>query len=107
MGASLSRDPKDTHNHNNHHNIVRYRAPLLNADGEIGDHFGVLTYSQFARFAMWSLETGKSVSELMQDMTVEEFEDNRYTGADHVVIQGILPHCKLYGCMLPDGSTHT
>jgi hypothetical protein len=86
---------------------MRYRAPLLNADGDIGDHFKVLTYSQFARFAMWSLQTGKPVNELMEGLIVEESEDNNHTGASHVVIEGTLPHCGLHGVMLPDGSTHT
>lgn len=86
---------------------MRYRAPLLNADGDIGDHFKVLTSSQFARFAMWSLQTGKPVTELMRGLMVEESEDNKHTGANQVVIEGTLPHCGLFGVMLPDGSTHT
>ena len=87
---------------------MRYRAQLLDGpDGTLGDHYKVLTYRQLAKFAEWSMTTGKPVHELMQGLMVEESEDNNHTGAYHVVIEGTLPHCGLHGVMLPDGSTHT
>ena len=87
---------------------MRYRAPLLDGpDNTLGDHYKVITRAQLAKFADWSMATGKPVYELMQGLMVEESEDNHHTGAYHVVIEGILPHCGLYGVMLPDGSTHT
>ena len=86
---------------------MKYSAPLLEPDGTLGDHYKVLTTAQRAKLFDWSLQTNKPVLELMQGLMVEESEDNSHTGAYHVVIEGILPTCGLYGCMLPDGSTHT
>jgi hypothetical protein len=82
-----------------------YRAPLLEADGTLGDHFKVLTYQQFAKFAMWSLQLNRPVLDLMSGLMVESMRDPEDPNA--VCIEGVLPHCGLYGCMLPDGSTHT
>ena len=87
---------------------MRYRAPLLQSDGTLGDHYQVLTHNQLAKFAVWSLETGKSVSELMVGLMVEDdVLGNHHNGTYNVIIEGILPNCGLHGCMLPDGSTHT
>ena len=87
---------------------MRYRAQLLDGpNGTLGDHYKVLTRAQLAKFADWSMITGKPVYELMHGLMVEESEDNFHTGAYHVVIEGVLPHCGLHGVMLPDGSTHT
>ena len=88
---------------------MRYRAPLLESDGILSnDHFKVLTYQQLAKFSMWSIQTGKSVIELMQGLMLEEdVQGNHHNGTHSVIIEGILPNCGLRGCMLPDGSTHT
>ena len=87
---------------------MRYRASLLESDGTLGDNFHILTYQQLAKFSMWSIQTGKSVIELMQGLMVEEdVQGNQHNGTHNVIIEGTLPTSGLYGCMLPDGSTHT
>ena len=89
---------------------MRYRAPLLDQNNQLGDHFKVLTYQQLAKFSMWSIQLNKPVLELMEGLMVEEM-DRQYqdfTGDfNSVIIEGVLPSCGLVGCMLPDGSTHT
>jgi hypothetical protein len=79
-----------------------YRASLLESNGTLGDHFQVLTDQQFAKFAMWSLQLNKPVLDLMSGLMVESMKDE-----NTVRIEGVFPNCALYGCMLPDGSTHT
>ena len=89
---------------------MTYRAPLLNEDFILtNDHYRCLTNAQFARFGQWSIQTGKPVIELMQGWIVEASEHERHMSGDPnaVVLTGKLPHCNLFGGLMPDGSTHT
>ena len=86
---------------------MTYRAPLLDQDNKLNDHFQALTYSQFAKFGMWSIETGKPVSELMQGWMIWHAEhDSHMEGHDIYFLEGMLP-CGLYGGMDHTGRTHT
>ena len=90
--------------------IMTYRAPLLDEDSNLtSDHYSCLTYAQLAKFAQWSLESGKPVVELMAGFTIEEDEQwSRMEDLPNaVVLTGTLPHCSLFGGLMPDGSTHT
>lgn len=93
---------------------MAYRAPLLDRpdDKEFflsNDHFRCLTSAQLARFAEWSIQTGKPVLELMQGWLIEEDVQERHMSGDQnaVILTGTLPHCDLFGGLMPDGSTHT
>lgn len=81
----------------------RYRAPLLTQEGELSDNWRLLVAPQRAKFAEMSVQTGKPVMELLREANfmVEE------CGDDEVILEGFLPHCQMYGCILPDGSSHT
>ncbi len=81
----------------------RYRAPLLTQDGELSDNWRLLVAPQRAKLAAMSIQTDRSVMDLLREakFMVEECGDNE------VILEGFLPHCQLYGCILPDGSSHT
>jgi hypothetical protein len=88
---------------------MRYRAPLL--DHETGtlsnDHYRVLSSAQLARFASWSIQSGRPVLELMAGFVIEEIPWPHNDGREQVELIGTLPHCSLFGAVMPDGSTHT
>ncbi len=83
---------------------MRYRAPLLDPETGVlsNDHYRVLTSHQFARFAQWSIQTGRPVLELMEGFMLEEIP-----GENNVMMEGTLPTSQMWGAILPDGSTHT
>lgn len=94
--------------------LMTYRAPLLDRPEDkdfflSNDHYRCLTSAQLARFASWSIETGKPVIELMQGFTIEQDRQwsHAYGDQNAVVLTGRLPHCDLFGGIMPDGSTHT
>ena len=95
--------------------VTRYRAPLLNPEkinwpnayDALGDHFKVLTYSQLAKFAQWSLETRKPVIELMKGWIIEENQhESDMQGRDVFFLEGPLP-CGLHGGMDETGRTYS
>ena len=93
---------------------MAYRAPLLDRPDDqdfflSNDHFRCLTYAQLARFAEWSIQTGRPVLELMQGWMIEEDTNERHRSGDPnaVILTGTLPHCDLFGGLMSDGSTHT
>ena len=100
--------------HHQTHKTMNYRAQLLSPDSgsgngyaRLGDHFKVLTYQQLAKFAQWSLETGKPVIELMDGWMIEVNQhESHMRGADVCFLDGVLP-CGLYGGMDDTGRTHT
>ena len=93
---------------------MNYRATLLNPDAgsgngyaQLGDHFKVLTSQQLAKFAQWSIETGKPVIELMDRWMIElDRHESHHQGVDVFFLDGKLP-CGLYGGMDHMGRTHT
>tara|TARA_B100000459_G_scaffold114825_1_gene68031 strand:- start:211 stop:465 length:255 start_codon:yes stop_codon:yes gene_type:complete len=84
---------------------MTFRAVLIDPDTqEICNEIGrLITDEQWAKFAVWSYQQNKDVRSLISDMgaIVEEDSGNRLR------IVGTLPNCKLWGCILPDGSCHT
>tara|TARA_R100000951_G_scaffold112385_1_gene112632 strand:+ start:506 stop:775 length:270 start_codon:yes stop_codon:yes gene_type:complete len=89
---------------------MTYKAPLLNEDFILtNDHYSCLTSAQLAKFAQWSIECGKPVVELMAGFMVEQDQQWNHMNGDPnaVVLTGTLPHCNLFGGLMPDGSTHT
>lgn len=82
-----------------------YRSPLLR-DGQINDElFRLLTDSQVARLAIWSIQTGKSVSDLLAESRFMAEQIN--TDSHQLRLVGTLPHCSLFGSLEPDGSCNT
>lgn len=86
---------------------MRYRAPLLHPEQQIPDPelFRLLTDAQMARFSVWSIQTGAPVLDLLQraGFMAEQIREDSHL----VSLQGLLPHCGLHGCLMPDGSCHT
>ena len=83
---------------------MTFRAVLIDPDTqEISNEVGnLITDEQWAKFAVWSYQQNKDVRSLISEMgAIVEEDGNRLR------IVGTLPHCKLWGCILPDGSTHT
>jgi hypothetical protein len=83
---------------------MRYREPLLNQSGHLGEAFKLLTDAQLAKLAQWSIVKERDVLTLLRDAVfmAADSGDGRT-----VTLEGTLPHCGLHGAMLPDGSTHT
>lgn len=85
---------------------MTYRAPLLTAE-QIPDPdvFRLLTDEQVSRFAVWSIQTGAPVLQLLQSA---RFMAEQLNAQSHRVnLLGTLPHCGLFGCLSPDGSCQT
>ena len=80
--------------------------PLLSKAGDLGDRYLLLTDAQLARIAEWSYIKEKDVRTLLREA---EFIFKPYGDGDggEIMLEGVLPHCGLYGALLPDGSTHT
>jgi hypothetical protein len=82
-----------------------YRSPLLR-DGQIDNElFRLLTDSQVARLAVWSIQTSKTVSDLLAESRFMAEQIN--ADSHHVRLVGTLPHCSLFGSLEPDGSCNT
>jgi hypothetical protein len=83
-----------------------YRSPLLR-DGHTvdSDLFGLLTDSQVARLATWSIQTGKPVLEILESsrFMAEQIREDSH----QLRLVGTLPHCDLFGSLEPDGSCAT
>ena len=94
---------------NSHHpaRVMNYRAPLINPNtGEIDNEHGrLLTDAQWAKFAHWSWQQKKSVHELITEMNpiLQQSHPDRH----EVMVEGVLPHCGLFGGIDPSGSCHT
>jgi hypothetical protein len=87
---------------------MRFSSPLLRPDGSIDSTvYQLLSDEQWRRFALWSIECDRPVSELLRSArfvaTAETSEDSCRT----VILEGMLPHCGLYGGLCSDGSCHT
>lgn len=69
------------------------------------DAYNLLTDAQRARFATWSIQSGKPVVEIAREgkFVVEEYNTEHST----FMVTGVLPHCGLFGGMTPDGFCHT
>ncbi len=68
------------------------------------DVWDQITMQQHKRFSLWSIETGKSVIDLLRSA---RFVCRENGGNFGVVLEGTLPHCSLHGGLHPDGSCHT
>ena len=82
-----------------------YRSPLLRDNQIDSEIFPLLTDSQVAKLAVWSIQTGKTVSDILADsrFMAEQVRDDSH----QLRLVGTLPHCGLFGSLEPDGSTHT
>ena len=85
---------------------MTYRACLTPGGKLDADVFDLLTDAQQAKLCRWSIQLGKSVADLLADA---RFVVSQFSSADDrlMTLEGILPHCGMYGAMLPDGSCHT
>jgi hypothetical protein len=82
-----------------------FRSPLL-IDGQVDSQlFGLLTDSQVARLACWSIQTGKSVLDLLVESRF--VAEQVHQDSHHLRLVGLLSHCNLHGSLEPDGSCHT
>jgi hypothetical protein len=82
-----------------------YRSPLLRDNQVDSEIFPLLTDSQVARLAIWSIQNGKPVTEILAEsrFMAEQVRDDSH----QLRLVGTLPHCGLFGSLEPDGSTHT
>ena len=82
-----------------------YSAPLFSFQtGEPTEALDLLTNAQWRRFAVWSFRSGVSVADLLKS---GKFLAEEYGNSGAVSLTGTLPCSGLYGCVLPDGSSHT
>lgn len=83
---------------------MRYRQPLLNSSGHLGEGFRLLTDAQLSRLAQWSIIKETDVLSLLRQASFMVEDDG---SGKTVTLEGVLPHCGFYGAMLADGSCHT
>ena len=86
---------------------MRYSALLLDQDTRqiTHDHWPLITSQQWEKLAKWSLETNRSAADLLSEFNPVIEQENH--DSDRCSLRGMLPHCRLYGCLASDGSTHT
>jgi hypothetical protein len=82
-----------------------YRSPLLRDNQIDSEIFPLLTDSQVAKLAVWSIQTGKTVSDILADSRF--MAEQVHPDSHQLRLVGTLPHCSLFGSLEPDGSTHT
>ena len=82
-----------------------YRSPLLRNGQVDSEAFQLLTDSQVAKLAVWSIQTGKTVSDILADSRF--MAEQVHPDSHQLRLVGTLPHCSLFGSLEPDGSTHT
>jgi hypothetical protein len=83
-----------------------FRSPLL-IDGQQVDSqlFSLLTDSQVARLACWSIQTGKSVLDILVESKF--VAEQVHPDSHQLRLLGLLFNCNLYGSLEPDGTCHT
>lgn len=86
-----------------------FRAPLAicNNDEVVvdSDVFSLLTDAQISKLFCWALNSDVTVKEMLgQAKFIAEQVNEK---SEEVFLFGVLPNCKLYGCVSPDGSSHT
>jgi hypothetical protein len=84
---------------------MNFRAPLFVSEEIDYDVFDLLTEAQKCKLLSWSLILDVKVKDMLKDakFMCEQINDQ----SNEVFLFGILPNCKLYGCVSPDGSSHT
>lgn len=85
--------------------IMNFRAPLFVSDDIDYDVFSLLTDAQKSKLLNWALVLDVTVKDMLRDA---KFMCEQINEKSHeVYLFGMLPNCKLYGCISPDGSSHT
>ena len=84
---------------------MNFRAPLFVSEEIDYDVFQLLTEAQKSKLLIWALILDVKVKDMLRDakFMCEQINEN----SNEVFLFGILPNCKLYGCISPDGSSHT
>lgn len=82
-----------------------FRAPLFVSDEIDYDVFELLTEAQKSKLLAWALILDVKVKDMLKDakFMCEQINDKSH----EVYLFGVLPNCKMYGCISPDGSSHT
>lgn len=84
---------------------MNYRAPVVVNNVINDDVASLLTDAQWRWFALQSIRLNKSVRDLIVQMKPMAEQVNEQS--NEVYLFGCLPNCNLYGCVSPDGSSHT
>jgi hypothetical protein len=84
---------------------MNFRAPLFVSDEIDYDVFDLLTDAQKIKLLDWALMLNVRVKDMLKDakFMCEQINDQ----SNEVYLFGILPNCNYYGCISPDGSSHT
>jgi len=84
---------------------MNYRAPVVINNELDKDVLNLLTDAQWRWFAIQSARLDKPVSTLIIEMKPMAEQIN--SDSNEVYLFGYLPNCNLYGCVSPDGTSHT
>jgi hypothetical protein len=82
-----------------------YRSPLLRNGQVDSEAFQLLTDSQVAKLAVWSIQKASTVSDILAESRF--MAEQVHPDSHQLRLVGTLPHCGLFGSLEPDGSTHT
>ena len=86
-------------------NVMNYRAPVVINNELDQDVLNLFTDAQWRWFAIQSARLDKPVSTLIIEMKPMAEQIN--SDSNEVYLFGYLPNCNLYGCVSPDGTSHT
>jgi hypothetical protein len=82
-----------------------FRSALVKNNEIDWEVFSLLTDAQQVKLFAWALNLDVSAKEMILNakFMVEQINDK----SREVFLFGTLPLCNLYGCLSPDGSSHT
>lgn len=84
---------------------MNFRAPLCVSNEIDYDVFQLLTEAQKSKLLTWALILDVKVKDMLKDAKFMCEQINEQS--NEVYLFGVLPNCKMYGCISPDGSSHT
>ncbi len=84
---------------------MRFRSPLFHSGNVDSEVFQLLTDAQKAKLLTWAMILDLKPTQMLKDakFMAEQIDEQ----SSEVALIGILPNCKLYGGLYPDGSSHT
>ena len=86
-------------------NKMLFRAPLFHSENVDSEVFQLLTDAQKAKLLTWAMILDLKPTQMLKDAGFMAEQINEKS--NEVYLFGKLPNCQLYGCVSPDGSSHT
>lgn len=82
-----------------------FRAPLVKNNEIDWEVFSLLTDAQRVKLYTWALKLDVTAKQMLLNAKFMAEQDSDQS--QEVFLYGTLPLCNLFGCLAPDGSSHT